>query len=809
MAAEASAAGAAGAAAGLPGDDGGDPDMLRILVFTDNHCGFMERDAVRGEDSFLAFEEALRFGRKEGVDFAVNSGDIFHENRPSRYTNHRVLSALRTHCMGSRPIRFELLSDQARHFGSEGKFRRVNYMDPHFNVDMPVFCIHGNHDDPTIDRGDASLGALHVLEAANMVNYFGRQRSVDDIVLEPLLFRKGKTQMALYGLGNMRDERLHAAFMADKVRFMRPTNAGSWVNVLLIHQNREDPRRGLKSCIKVDFIPKFIDLVIWGHEHDSRIVPQPTAGNHFFVSQPGSSVATSLMEGEALPKHIGVLEVKHSRFRIVPHRLRCVRPFLTESVTLAQEPAVSSAMAAERAEGLALDDAMPAGSAAVRAAVQDALEARVEALVRRAAEELAARPADELPPKALQLPLVRVRVEHTGLPALSNKIFGADFAGRVANPGDILLFHKARPKREPRGKAASSAAAGSDLDELIQHQGDGADRSSMTDLLRDTLKGMDGKLRALTDVRLIGALERFVWENDAAAFQEMVDQRLKRLQRNLMDQAHAQLGAGRAQRADSVGKLIEEDTARDHRSWVQRRQSTQQRAKEQSEEALRRLGAAVGVGERAGAATPSAAAAAAPSRPPVADAPPRRGQASAARSKRAGKRPRPSAPAEGPSASSAKAPRGLPVVEETDTSSDSEFEGSEPRDRSRHRRTAEGGYSPDIGAQPHSARRRAPQRGGAAGAAGSEGDDDDISSDDGAGPVPSGLDVSRSLPRSRRTGPSMSRSRKRSPSRSRSREPAAAVIALSDDDDDDVGDVGLAAAAPKARPRRRRGAKLT
>lgn len=318
---------------------------------------------------------------------------------------------------------------------------------------------------PFVPLAPQSLGALHVLEAANMVNYFGRQRSVDDIVLEPLLFRKGKTQMALYGLGNMRDERLHAAFMADKVRFMRPTNAGSWVNVLLIHQNREDPRRGLKSCIKVDFIPKFIvsrccnllssrpwlllawprlawgghppplanrppcppqDLVIWGHEHDSRIVPQPTAGNHFFVSQPGSSVATSLMEGEALPKHIGVLEVKHSRFRIVPHRLRCVRPFLTESVTLAQEPAVSSAMAAERAEGLALDDAMPAGSAAVRAAVQDALEARVEALVRRAAEELAARPADELPPKALQLPLVRVRVEHTGLPALSNKIFGAE-----------------------------------------------------------------------------------------------------------------------------------------------------------------------------------------------------------------------------------------------------------------------------------------------------------------------------------------------------------------------------------------------
>lgn len=101
-------------------------------------------------------------------------------------------------------------------------------------------------------------------------------------------------------------------------------------------------------------------------------------------------------------------------------------------------------------------------------------------------------------------------------------LFGArSFAGRVANPGDILLFHKARPKREARGGAASAAAsaAGSDLDELMQNQGDDAGRSSMTDLLRDTLKGMDGKLRALTDVRLIGALERYVWENDATAFQ--------------------------------------------------------------------------------------------------------------------------------------------------------------------------------------------------------------------------------------------------------------------------------------------------
>lgn len=76
---------------------------------------------MRGNDSFEAFEEALRYGRTSGVDFAINCGDIFHENRPSRYSNHRVLTALRTYCMGSRPIDFELLGDDARHFGAEGK----------------------------------------------------------------------------------------------------------------------------------------------------------------------------------------------------------------------------------------------------------------------------------------------------------------------------------------------------------------------------------------------------------------------------------------------------------------------------------------------------------------------------------------------------------------------------------------------------------------------------------------------------------------------------------------------------------------
>ena len=34
-----------------------DNDVVRILITTDNHLGYLEKDPVRSEDSFAAFEE--------------------------------------------------------------------------------------------------------------------------------------------------------------------------------------------------------------------------------------------------------------------------------------------------------------------------------------------------------------------------------------------------------------------------------------------------------------------------------------------------------------------------------------------------------------------------------------------------------------------------------------------------------------------------------------------------------------------------------------------------------------------------------
>lgn len=67
--------------------------------------------------------------------------------------------------------------------------------------------------------------------------------------------------------------------------------------------------------------------MIWGHEHECLIDPKEgPEGKSFHVIQPGSTVATSLIPSEAVPKHMGLLEVKGMNFRVTPIPLKMVSP---------------------------------------------------------------------------------------------------------------------------------------------------------------------------------------------------------------------------------------------------------------------------------------------------------------------------------------------------------------------------------------------------------------------------------------------------------------------------------------------------
>jgi double-strand break repair protein MRE11 len=81
---------------------------FRILVATDNHIGYAEKDPIRGQDSINTFREILQIARDAEVDFILLAGDLFHENRPSRGCLYSVMALLREYTMGDKPISVSL-----------------------------------------------------------------------------------------------------------------------------------------------------------------------------------------------------------------------------------------------------------------------------------------------------------------------------------------------------------------------------------------------------------------------------------------------------------------------------------------------------------------------------------------------------------------------------------------------------------------------------------------------------------------------------------------------------------------------------
>uniref|UniRef100_A0A3Q3GUR6 MRE11 homolog A, double strand break repair nuclease n=1 Tax=Labrus bergylta TaxID=56723 RepID=A0A3Q3GUR6_9LABR len=212
-----------------------DEDTFKILIATDVHLGYLEKDAVRGNDSFNTFDEILKCAKTNQVDLILLGGDLFHDNKPTRRCLHNCITMLRKYCMGDSPIHFNILSDQTINFNTT-QFPWVNYQDENLNISIPVFSIHGNHDDPT---GAEGLCALDLLSASGLVNHFGHSHSVEKIEISPVLLHKGSTKLALYGLGSIPDERLYRMFVNNQVTMLRPKeDQDEWFNLFTIHQNR-------------------------------------------------------------------------------------------------------------------------------------------------------------------------------------------------------------------------------------------------------------------------------------------------------------------------------------------------------------------------------------------------------------------------------------------------------------------------------------------------------------------------------------------------------------------------------------------
>ncbi|VDK46254.1 unnamed protein product [Anisakis simplex] len=466
---------------------------IRILVATDLHVGYGERILERDLDSIRALEEVLQIAIKQNVDFILLGGDLYHENNPSREMQHRVTRLLRRYCLNERPVALQFLSDPSANF-MHSAFNNVNYEDCNINVGLPIFTIHGNHD----DLSGKGLSALDLLHEAGLINLFGKFEEIDKFVVSPVLLRKGKTNLAIYGIGSQRDDRLCRAFREGEIRFLRPLeDPDSWFEILVLHQNR--PRRSKDRStgahLPENLIPSFFDLVVWGHEHECKIgettVLRKFSGyiwgrilfnsacadkfSSFYIMQPGSTIATSLSPEEAIPKHCAIVTVYERKFFSTPIRLETPRQILFDDLAIT-EPPPPAATKTSRTRNMP-DEKLIA--AKLNEMLAEGCRTRLE--------------------RQPKLPLVRLRVTYSepwlNVMKLNCRRFGLAYTSAVANPGDMVTIKILKPRNERRKtfadeKLFASVERAGTLEDLVNSRFTGPGARALTVLTAKMLKNV-------------------------------------------------------------------------------------------------------------------------------------------------------------------------------------------------------------------------------------------------------------------------------------------------------------------------------
>lgn len=182
----------------------------------------------------------MNYGKTMKADFVLLGGDLFHENKPSRKSLQRCMDLLRKYCLGPEENKLHFLSDPEVNF-KDCCTPGVNFEDPNLRIALPIFSIHGNHDDPCGEffrlyvlfiraftassfltfffniEGEGNYSVMDMLATTGFVNYFGKVPNLDELKFQPILLQKGETYVSIYGIGSMNDDRLFRLFQEEKV----------------------------------------------------------------------------------------------------------------------------------------------------------------------------------------------------------------------------------------------------------------------------------------------------------------------------------------------------------------------------------------------------------------------------------------------------------------------------------------------------------------------------------------------------------------------------------------------------------------
>ena len=493
------------------GDRENPDNMFKILIATDIHLGYNynKKRGSESDDSFVAFEEILQHARNNEVDFILLGGDLFHDTKPSQTVLLKCTELLRKYCLGPREIKVEFLSDPEVVF-KHCAYKTVNYEDPNLNISLPVFSIHGNHDDPSF----GAIGSMDLLSTSGLVNYFGKSTSLTKVVIPPLILKKGSTHIAIYGLSYINDQRLSRLLRDDKVELLRPTEIPDCFNILVLHQNRAEHNE--YGHIPQSKLPEFLNFIIWGHEHECRITPEFVPNTEYFITQPGSSVATSLSEGEAKPKHVGLLFISGLKYKMKSLKLETVRPFVFDNLILQDEDIPKSMSSASTMD------------------VYNFVDQYIEdKLIPEASLQLTSHPKQPIQP------LIRLRIFYSEPDEVFDTIkLGQKYCDEVANPVDMILFRKV--KGSCKRSDLNLSSINDDLEDIAQalcHDSDADWNKTVQDEIKMlfSLDEHKDKLSILTVNGLNEALNRFINRGDPDAFKDIVNHQIKKTISHLED----------------------------------------------------------------------------------------------------------------------------------------------------------------------------------------------------------------------------------------------------------------------------------
>jgi double-strand break repair protein MRE11 len=235
----------------------------------------------------------------------------------------------------------------------------------------------------------------------------------------------------------------------------------------------------------------------------------------FHVMQPGSSVATSLMPGEAVPKHVALLKVTGKEFKVEPIRLTSVRPFVMKEIILAEERALKNIWKKDNHRSEITRHLHMIVDELIEEAKQEWIE-----LQESYDEETKTNGRGEPVP----LPLIRLRVEYT---APDGGHFDIDnpqrisnrFRDQVANINDVVQFY--------RKKKSAARKTGNDEPEM-------PDASAIAEMSLDSVKVEKLVKEFLTAQSLTilpqntfgDAVSQFVDKDDKHSMEMFVDQSL-------------------------------------------------------------------------------------------------------------------------------------------------------------------------------------------------------------------------------------------------------------------------------------------